>query len=1107
METLPTERAMMLALLLSFVTTTWTSATASPDVLDVLIAFRDAITADPTGALSSWRTTAKSNQSNQDYCSWEGLFCRAGTRQVKAIQLGGRKLQGTITPLLGQLSSLSYLNLSSNELSGVLPKELAGCRSLEQLVVNDQQLSGSIPGEFANLSRLQVFSAGGNKLSGEIPSLPLPFLHSLNLSSNRLEGELTTQLTGCTALRSLQLSGNSFVGSIPESLGNLSHLAYLDLSGNNFSHSLPASLANCSKLFYINLDSNQLSGTLPESWFRQLHRRLTFFSIKVNHCSGLVPSAIALCSKLEHIELGGNNFTGQVLQKLMNCTLLSFISLWRNDFDELLPPDLGNAFPQLSILVLLANRFYGELPVSLSNCSDMNVLILGFNYAIKGIIPKEISRLHSLSQLDLQYNALMGNIPTELGNASSSVQIILFNNNHLTGSVPSQLGLLPELTQLNFERNNITGSIPGELGNCTKLFLITGYRNLLTGSIPSSFGLLSKLEHLVLDNNLLSGRIPSSLSNCTRITNISLNVNHLEGPLIAASFPSMLYYDISDNRLSGSLPPELGSMTQVQVMDLSFNNLSGNIPDSLASCVGLVYLNLSANQLTGSLPSELTGSLTSLIVLNLSANKLSGSIPASISKIKTLQQLDLSFNSFSGEIPASLGMMPNLSFLNVSYNRLQGEIPDSGRLQSFSSASFIGNPGLCSVRILQAACTETSRKSNKALIPSLVFSCVAIAILTLMGIALYSSRRRKKQTSINYKKDMAVMPTFLRFTLQEIKEATDDFNPTNVLGRGATGVVYKGLTKDGKKLAFKWLNLNRSSPESPFFAEVQTLGQARHRNLVRILGYFYDLENEILIMEWIANGNIDEHIHGCTPSSSDQEAATTMAHQAAHNSNERKHSLSLPDRFKLARGIANGLDYLHHDFPTPIIHLDIKPTNILLDEDLEARIADFGLSRFMQDSAASISASTQQMRGTLGYAAPEYASAGRISPKCDVYSFGVVILELLTGRRPSSDMFTEGETLISWVGGYKLHNGRFHDHMMEICGGGRGDPKADDGIRLHLDIALDCTKPNPKERPTMREVAEALAHADLSYHGSSVNLNDKRHDQERDGERSSWTKA
>lgn len=1013
----------------------------SSATIDVLLAFRKAITADPTQALSSWASNGSSN-----YCSWEGVLCHADTQHVKGIQLPGRQLQGSITPMLGQLSYLSYLNLSFNQLSGSVPAQLGGCSAMRQLSLNDNKLEGVLPPELANLTRLQVLSAGDNKLTGQLPPMALPALLHLNLSTNSLQGDWSTQLAGCASLRLLDLSYNHFQGSIPASVGNLSHLAFLDLSFNNFSSVTPF-LANCTQLYHINLFTNIITGSIPASWFHDLHR-LLYFSLGVNFFSGTVPPAISSLSGLQYIELGGNHFQGQFLHLVLNCSSLSVLDLWSNSFKESLPPELGSSLPHLTVLGLYNNSFYGPIPASLGNCSNITDLVLGNNYGLSGTVPKDLFRLHKVDKMDLQNNAFTGNLPAEIGNRSSVLTILLLNNNNFTGDLPPQLGLLQNLQGVTFEYNQFSGSIPDQLGNCTQLLHLLAFRNLLKGPIPSSLCKPGRLEYLQLDNNQLSGSIPSSLSNCTGLSILHLNNNLLKGGVLEATLTNMVEFDLSNNGLSGPIPPELGSMTHLQTLDLSFNNLSGSLPGSLASCVNLFYLNLSSNQLTGSIPPELGTSLESLLVLNLSRNSISGQIPQQLGDLTYLKMLDLSFNSLSGEIPDSLANLANLSFLNVSYNSLEGTVPNIGPFRFFTPASFVGNPRLCGT-LLHIPCPSGK---HSVLQISLIAAAGLMFLILLFSFVFFLKVRPLRQIR---GQESSSGPAFLRLTLKEIQEATNGFTEDNIIGTGGTSVVYKGITRDGKTLAFKKLFLCRSSPGSPFFAEIKSLRQIRHRNLVKVLSYLES--NDILILEYMPNGNLGDYLHPGSSSTSEGIAVPPWDH-----------------RLRIAKGIAEGLAYLHHDCPTAIIHLDVKPTNIMLDANMDARITDFGLARVMQE-AASESFTQNNMKGSLGYVAPEYANLGKISRKCDVYSFGIVLMEIATGRSPTDDKFTEGETLAKWVQSCLLRDGQFQEYLVGLCTGTQdySDEQRKE-VTLLLNVAILCTKQDPKERPTMQNVVKML---------------------------------
>lgn len=723
-----------------------------------------------------------------------------------------------------------------------------------------------------------------------------------------------------------------------------------------------------------------------------------------------------------------------------------------------MPPELGSSLPHLTVLGLYNNSFYGPIPASLGNCSNITNLILGNNYGLSGTVPKDLFRLHKVHQMDLQYNAFTGNLPAEIGNRSSVLTILVLNNNNFTGDLPPQLGLLQNLQGVTFQYNQFSGSIPDQLGNCTQLLHLLAFRNLLKGPIPSSLCQPGRLEYLQLDNNQLSGSIPSSLSNCTGLSILHLNNNLLKGGVLAATLTNMLEFDLSNNGLSGLIPPEFGSMTHLQTLDLSFNNLSGSLPASLASCVNLFDLNLSSNQLTGSIPPELGSSLQSLLVLNLSRNSISGQIPQQLGDLTYLKMLDLSFNSLSGEIPDSLANLANLSFLNVSYNSLEGTVPNIGPFRSFTPASFLGNPRLCGT-LLHIPCPSGNNSNSKhSVLQISLIAAAGLMLLLLLFLSLSFVFFLKVRPLRQRGQESSSGPAFLRLTLKEIQEATNGFTEDNIIGTGGTSVVYKGITRDGKTLAFKKLFLCRSSPESPFFAEIKSLGQIRHRNLVKVLGYYSDLEsNDILILEYMPNGNLGDCLHPSSSSTSEGIAVPPWHH-----------------RLRIAKGIAEGLAYLHHDCPTAIIHLDVKPTNIMLDTNMDARITDFGLARVMQEAASELS-TQNNMKGSLGYVAPEYANLGKISRKCDVYSFGIVLMEIATGRSPTDDKFIEGETLAKWVESCLLLDGQFQEYLVGLCMGTQdySDEQRKE-VTLLLNVAILCTKQDPKERPTMQNVVKML---------------------------------
>ncbi|MCO5567399.1 hypothetical protein L7F22_021089 [Adiantum nelumboides] len=785
------------------------------------------IESDPLGALDLWDV----NNSSADPCKdgWSGLTCDEDDMELVAIDLSGKKLQGTLTPSLSllSLSSLATFDLSGNNLtlspnfsnfaSLITPSltlfklshagmggpqyqlstlltlnvSAASAYSLQHLGLDGMQLTGSLPQQLAALQLGRTF----------------PFLHTLSLSRNLLTGALPAvaqQLLSWPSLQLLDLSHNHLSSTLDNwcSAGsNVSAiLTFLDVSSNKLQGVIPASIANCSALQHLDLGFNTLWGKIPA----ELPRNLTFFSVlHMYTLSGSLPPQFALLSGLQWLALEGNNFSGSPLPILLNCSALHTLHFYGNFFEGQIPSDFCTHLPNLNDLVLGNNSFSGPLPPTLANCSFTN-LMLGFNKFRGTIAGEMLGKWTQIQrQIDLQHNSFTGSIPHQIGNLTN-LKILILNGNNFSGSFPQEMGLLSSLERATFERNSFSGNFPGQIFNCTSLMHLIIYENRLQGPLPSSIGQASKLSYLEAEDNLLSGSLPDALSNCTQLQNFSLAYNHFTGsiPGYLASVPYIVFVlNLSHNNFSGAIPIGFGSMKLMQGLDLSENKLSGSIPHDLSLCAGLLSLKLAANSLSGRIPSSLGHSLRALTVLNLSFNSLSATIPPSLGDLPSLRELDLSNNQLVGPIPATFSRAPSLAFLNLSNNNLEGEVPPL--FGNATAASFLGNPQLCGEIVNRSCTTDVSSKRGSVLAgkPAKIGLSVGAAVLLIFLLVLgafnfvnyRNNRPLQHQRSLMPKLPDSPKSNFMRLQLHQIEEATDYFSMQNLIGTGASGSVYKGV--------------------------------------------------------------------------------------------------------------------------------------------------------------------------------------------------------------------------------------------------------------------------------------------------------------------------
>ncbi|KAL1165126.1 hypothetical protein V6Z11_A06G111000 [Gossypium hirsutum] len=802
----------------------------------------------------------------------------------------------------------------------------------------------------------------------------------LNLGMKNLAGELLgNQLSVFTQLVELNVSQNAFSGELPVEIFNLSKLTTFDISGNNFSGRFPNGITGLKKLVVLDALSNSFSGPLPVE-VTELES-LKVLNLAGNSLTGKIPPELGKLKTVTHMEIGYNFYEGSIPWELSNMTELQYLDIAGANLSGSIPKQLCN-LSKLESLFLFRNQLMGSIPWEFSQMVSLINLDLSDNL-ISGPIPESFGELKKLKLLSLMFNEMNGTVPDTIAELPSMETLFIWNN-FFTGSLPENLGRLSRLRWLDVSNNSFVGSIPP--GVCAG------------GEIPLNFSHLHGIRYIDLSGNRFTGGIPADISKALKLQ----------------------YFSVSNNpELGGTIPWKTWSLPFLQNFSASFCNISGNLPP-FRSCKSLVVVELQKNTISGSIPNSISN-CQSLEIINLARNHLSDHIPKELASLPSLGVVDLSHNDFSGSIPAEFAKSSSLVLLNVSFNDISGTIPSHELLQSMGSSAYTGNPKLCGAP-LQSCSTAIDGKKLRLIL--LISAGVVILIAATVSLLIHLRKGSKGQWKMN---SFIGLPQFTANDVLRSFNATDskeELPPFS--GAFCKAVLPTGITVLVKKLEWE---PKRVKIASEFITQ---LGNSRHMNLIRLLGFCYNNQLTYLLYDCLPNGNLAEKLRM-----------------------QRDWGM----KCRIIIGIAKGLCFLHHDCNPAIPHGDLKSSNVMFDDNFEPRLADFGFKHLIQLIKGTVPATSSRL-GT-----GEFNDAIKDELYKDIYNFGELILEILTNGK----VIKGGASIQSKPKDVVLRE------MYDENEAGSTNSLQEDEMKQVVDVALLCTKSRAVDRPSIEDALKLLS--------------------------------
>ncbi|KAI3993779.1 hypothetical protein MKX01_002792 [Papaver californicum] len=832
--------------------------------------------------------------------------------------------------------------------------------------------------------------------------------------------------------------------------------------------------------------------------------RVTALGLSGMNLKGTLSSDIGGLTELRSLDLSFNpGLTGSLTARVGDLQKLNLLILAGCGFTGSVPDDIGN-LAQLTFLALNSNNFSGNIPPSLGKLTELYWLDLSENQ-IRGSLPVSndsqpgLDLLLKAKHFHFNKNQLSGPISEQLFNSSMILIHILLDGNQITGNIPDSITQVSTLEVLRLDRNKLSGPVPSKINSLTKLSEMHLSNNDLTGTVPDLTGMTS-LNYVDLSNNAFDlSEPPKWFSTIDSLTTLVMENGNLQGslPTKLFSFPELQQVKLKGNLLNGTLDLGDSISQQLQLVDLQDNKISSvNLGPGYTNPLILVGNPVCNGSLANTNFCQLQQVLktppysTSLAKNCKPCPSNQRFSPASCDCVFPFQGYfifrapsfrDVTnttlFGKLESDLWSKLELQPgSVSLDNPHFNSDDyllvdlALFPSHGKYFSRPEISRLGfnftnqtfkPPHEFGPYLFKAVPYEYQGTGGTKLGIGVIVGIAVgsfILLLALAGVAIYAIQQKKRaEQAIELSKPFAswapsgkdsggapILKGARWFSYEELKKCTNNFSDTNEIGSGGYGKVYRGILT-GQEIAIKRAQQGSMQGAHEFKTEIELLSRVHHKNLVGLVGFCFEQGEQMLVYEFMPNGTLRESL---------------SARSGIY--------LDWKRRLRIALGSARGLAYLHELANPPIIHRDVKTTNILLDANLTAKVADFGLSKLVQDTGKG-HVSTQ-VKGTLGYLDPEYYMTQQLTEKSDVYSFGVVMLELITARQP----IEKGKYIVREVKMAMNKTDAHHYGLSEIM-----DPSIKNighliGFTSFLELAMRCVEETAADRPTMGDCVKEI---------------------------------